>query len=60
MDTELLEHNDYLPKKDSMFGSVLAFPMYGGPRHVHAIPIYIESSDSLMIFYNCFTHSFQQ
>ena len=49
LDIELLEHNDYLPKKDSMFGSVLAFPMYGG-LGMSTPSLHRESTASLMIF----------
>ena len=49
LDIELLEHNDYLPKKDSMFGSVQAFPMYGG-LGMSTPSLHRESSASLMIF----------
>ena len=51
LDTELL---DYLPKKASMFGSVQAFPMYGGlgmsTPSLHRV---------FRDFYTCFTHFFQ-
>ena len=49
LDTELLEHNDYLPKKASMFGSVQAFPMYGG-LGMSTPSLHREFTDSLMIF----------
>ena len=48
LDAELLEHNDYLSKRASMFGSVQAFPMYGGLGM--SMPSYREFTDSLMIF----------
>ena len=48
LDTELLEHTDYLPKKASMFGSVQAFPMYGGLGM--STPSLHRDTDSLMIF----------
>ena len=49
LDTELLEHNDYLPKEASMFGSVQAFPMYGG-LGMSTPSLHRESTASLMIF----------
>ena len=49
LDIELLEDNDYLPKKASMFGSVQAFPMYGG-LGMSMPSLHRESTDSLMIF----------
>ena len=49
LDIELLEHNDYLPKKASMFGSVQAFPMYGG-LGMSTPSLHRESTDSLIIF----------
>ena len=49
LDKELLEHNDYLSKKASMFGSVQAFPMYGG-LGMSTPSLHRESTDSLMIF----------
>ena len=48
MDTELVEHNDYLPKKASVFGSVQAFPIYGG-LGMSTPALHREPTDSLMI-----------